>query len=232
MITIVAVTGSLYAASGADWNAVYTGLSSGPGQEGFIEGGAHLIHEGWGFSLAFSETMLAVMVVLFAGTTMDAGLRLQRYIIQEWGNIYSINPLKNNYISTLLAIFACLALAFGVTNSNYETLGDGGMLIWPVFGATNQILASMTLLTIAVFLVKLGRPARYVLAPMVFILFAALWASGWYLINHFQGGQWVLVIIEVLVVVTTVFIILEALSVLFKAKSEQSGGDDAVASNE
>lgn len=230
LITIVAVTGSLYAASGADWNAVYTGLSSGPGQEGFIEGGAHLIHEGWGFSLAFSETMLAVMVVLFAGTTMDAGLRLQRYIIQEWGNIYNIEPLKNNILSTLVAIAACLALAFGVTNSNYENLGDGGMLIWPVFGATNQILASMTLLTIAVFLVKLGRPARYVLAPMVFILFAALWASGWYLINHFQAGQWVLVIIEVLVVVTTVFIMLEALSVLFKAKATDS--DDAVTDSE
>ena len=231
LITIVAVTGSLYAASGADWNAVYTGLSSGPGQEGFIEGGAHLIHEGWGFSLAFSETMLAVMVVLFAGTTMDAGLRLQRYIIQEWGNIYNIEPLKNNILSTLVAIAACLALAFGVTNSNYENLGDGGMVIWPVFGATNQILASMTLLTIAVFLVKLGRPARYILAPMMFILVAALWASGWYLINHFNAGQWVLVVIEVAVIVTTVFIILEALSVLFKAKAEKSG-DDAVASNE
>ncbi len=231
LITIVAVTGSLYAASGADWNAVYTGLSSGPGQEGFIQGGAHLIHEGWGFSLPFSETMLAVMVVLFAGTTMDAGLRLQRYIIQEWGNIYNIEPLKNNILSTLVAIAACLSLAFGVTNSNYETLGDGGMLIWPVFGATNQILASMTLLTIAVFLVKLGRPARYVLAPMVFILIAALWASGWYLINHFQAGQWVLVVIEVAVVITTVFIILEATSVLFKAKAEQSG-DDAVASSD
>ena len=231
LITIVAVTGSLYAASGADWNAVYTGLSSGPGQEGFIEGGAHLIHEGWGFSLAFSETMLAVMVVLFAGTTMDAGLRLQRYIIQEWGNIYNIEPLKNNILSTLVAIAACLALAFGVTNSNYENLGDGGMLIWPVFGATNQILASMTLLTIAVFLVKLGRPARYILAPMLFILVAALWASGWYLINHFQAGQWVLVVIEVAVMITTVFIILEALSVLFKAKGEQSG-DDAVASSD
>jgi carbon starvation protein len=225
LITIVAVTGSLYAASGADWNAVYTGLSSGPGQEGFIEGGAHLIHEGWGFSLPFSETMLAVMVVLFAGTTMDAGLRLQRYIIQEWGNIYSINPLKNNYVSTLVAIFACLALAFGVTNSNYENLGDGGMLIWPVFGATNQILASMTLLTIAVFLVKLGRPARYVLAPMMFILLAALWASGWYLISHFREGQWVLVVIEVAVVITTIFIMLEALSVLFKARSERDGGE-------
>lgn len=231
LITIVAVTGSLYAASGADWNAVYTGLSSGPGQEGFIQGGAHLIHEGWGFSLAFSETMLAVMVVLFAGTTMDAGLRLQRYIIQEWGNIYNIEPLKNNIASTLVAIAACLALAFGVTNSNYENLGDGGMLIWPVFGATNQILASMTLLTIAVFLVKLGRPARYILAPMMFILVAALWASGWYLISHFQAGQWVLVIIEVAVMITTIFIILEALSVLFKARAEKSG-DDAVTSSE
>jgi carbon starvation protein len=223
LITIVAVTGSLYAASGADWSAVYTGLSSGPGQEGFIVGGAQLIHQGWGLPEAFSETMLAVMVVLFAGTTMDAGLRLQRYIIQEWGNIYGIDALKNNYSSTLLAIIACLALAFGVSNSNYENLGDGGMLIWPVFGATNQILASMTLMTISVYLIRLGRPARYVLAPMVFILFMALWASGWYLIQHFRTEQWVLVIIEVAVLITTVFIILESMSVLSKLRT---GGSD------
>ncbi len=231
LITIVAVTGSLYAATNADWNGVYTGLTSGPGQEGFIVGGAQLIAQGWGFSVGFSETMLAVMVVLFAGTTMDAGLRLQRYIIQEWGNIYDINPLKNNYVSTLLAIFACLALAFGVTNSNYETLGDGGMLIWPVFGATNQILASMTLLTISVYLLKLGRPARYLLAPMCFILFMALWASGWYLIRHFTTGQYVLVVIEVAVLITTIFILLEAMSVISKLRNAKPEGEGAT-SNE
>lgn len=235
LITIVAVTGSLYAASGAEWNTIYTGLTSGPGQEGFIEGGAQLISQGWGLPVAFSETMLAVMVVLFAGTTMDAGLRLQRYIIQEWGSIYNINPLKNNYISTLLAIFACLALAFGVSNSNYETLGDGGMVIWPVFGATNQILASMTLLTIAVYLMKLGRPARYVLAPMTFILILALWAGGYYLIAHFRAEQWVLVIIEVAVIVTTIFILLEAFSILSNLKRGELADpseDDAVTSND
>jgi carbon starvation protein len=83
--------------------------------------------------------MLAVMVVLFAGTTMDAGLRLQRYIIQEWGSIYNIAALKNNIVATLVAIAACLMLAFGVSAGNYP--GDGGALIWPVFGGTNQILA-------------------------------------------------------------------------------------------
>lgn len=229
LITIVAVTGSLYAATGADWDAIYTGFSNGPGQAGFIEGGARLIAEGWGFSVVFSETMLAVMVVLFAGTTMDAGLRLQRYIVQEWGNIYNIEPLKNNYISTLLAIAACLILAFGVSNGQYP--GDGGMLIWPVFGATNQILASMTLLVISVYLIKLGRPARYILAPMTFILVLALWAAGWYVIEHFRTGSWVLVAIEVAVVVTTIFILLEAYSVLSKLKKE-GPKDAAVTGND
>lgn len=229
LITIVAVTGSLYAANGADWNALYTSFSSGPGQAGFIEGGAQLIAQGWGFSISFSETMLAVMVVLFAGTTMDAGLRLQRYIVQEWGNIYDIKPLKNNYISTLLAIAACLVLAFGVSNGQYP--GDGGMLIWPVFGATNQILASMTLLVISVYLIKLGRPARYVLAPMTFILILAMWASCWYVIRHFQTGAWVLVAIEVAVIVTTIFILLEAFSVLSKLRN-QPASKETVTGNE
>lgn len=228
LITIVVVTGSLYAANGADWDAIYSGFTSGPGQTGFIEGGARLISTGWGLPLAFSQTMLAVMVVLFAATTMDAGLRLQRYIVQEWGNIYDIKPLKNNYVSTLLAIAACLALAFGVTNGQYP--GDGGMLIWPVFGATNQILASMTLMVISIYLIKLGRPVRYILMPMMFILLLALWASGWYVIEHYSTGNWVLVVIEVTVMVISIVIMLEAWSVISKLRGGEAK-DEAVAAD-
>lgn len=230
LITIVAVTGSLYAANGAEWSAIYNGLSSGPGQTGFIEGGAQLITTGWGIPIGFSETMLAVMVVLFAGTTMDAGLRLQRYIVQEWGNIYNIAPLKNNYVSTLLAIAACLTLAFGVSAGDYP--GDGGMLIWPVFGATNQILASMTLMVISIYLIKLGRPVKNVLIPMILILVFALWASGWYIIDHFQKESWVLVFIELAVIVTTIIIILEAWSVVSKLRSGEAEADDAATSSD
>lgn len=230
LITIVAVTGSLYAANGAEWSAIYDGLSSGPGQTGFIEGGAQLITSGWGIPIGFSETMLAVMVVLFAGTTMDAGLRLQRYIVQEWGNIYNIAPLKNNYVSTLLAIAACLTLAFGVSAGDYP--GDGGMLIWPVFGATNQILASMTLMVISIYLIKLGRPVKNVLIPMILILVFALWASGWYIIDHFQKEAWVLVFIELAVIVTTIIIILEAWSVVAKLRSGDADADGAAVSKD
>ena len=229
LITIVAVTGSLYAATAAGgWNELYPSLSGGPADGGFITGGALLISNGWGFSQSFSQTMLAVMVVLFAGTTMDAGLRLTRYIIQEWGNIYEISPLKNNYISTLVAVGACLLLAFGVSNGNYP--GDGGTLIWPVFGATNQILASMTLIVLSVYLIKLGRPARYLLTPMIFILLMAIWASVWYVMDYVSRGQWILVAIQVAVMVSAVFIILESWAAVSKFRRGEEPQSDSQSS--
>jgi carbon starvation protein len=224
LITITAVTGSLYASSVAGgWDAIYPTFTGGPSAGGFIAGGALLISEGWGISLAFAQTMLAVMVVLFAGTTMDAGLRLTRYIIQEWGNIYQISPLKNNYISTTVAVGACLMLAFGVSNGNYP--GDGGTLIWPVFGATNQILASMTLIVLSVYLLKLGRPAKNLIIPMCLILFMASWAGIWYVMDYVSKGQWILVLIQVAVMVSALFIILEAWSTVSKLVREDNEGN-------
>jgi len=167
--------------------------------------------------------------VLFAGTTMDAGLRLQRYIIQEWGSIYNIKPLKNNIISTLVAIAACLMLAFGVSAGGYP--GDGGALIWPVFGGTNQILASMTLLLIAVYLMRLGRSPKFILAPMIFIFVMAFWASCWYIVQHYQNAQWALVIIEVLVMITSIMVMLEALGVISKLRSGEIAVESADAAS-
>lgn len=227
LITIVAVTGSLYAATAADWGALYGAFGAGEaGAPAFINGGTALIAAGWGIPEGFAETMLAVMVVLFAATTMDSGLRLLRYIVQEWGAIYDIAPLRNNYVSTLVGVGACLLLAFGVTAGGYP--GDGGMLIWPVFGATNQILASLTLLVVSVYLLKLGRPTVYTMAPMVFIVAMAFWASAWYLIDYFGDGRWLLVALNLAVMAVSVLVILEGLSVIFRVR-RAGGGDPAPA---
>ncbi len=230
LITIVAVTGSLYAASGAEWDAIYSSFSGGPGQAAFIDGGAILISTGWGISVTYAQTMLAVMVVLFAGTTMDAGLRLLRYIIQEWGNIYSIKAFRNSYVATLIGVACCLLLAFGVSNGEY--IGDGGMLIWPIFGATNQILASLTLLLISIYLMKLGRPARYTLMPMVFIIFMAFWASVWYLIDYYQTQSWLLLVLNLSVMIASIMVMLEAMSVIAKIRRGDTIGDDQESADE
>jgi len=221
LITIVAVSSAALAASPELWHEIYDKYGSA-GAGTFIQGGAQMITNGWGLPLTISTTLLATMVVLFAGTTMDSGVRLQRYIIQEWGDIYGIPFLKHGILATLIAVTCCLLLAFGVGGAS----GAGGLAIWPLFGSTNQILAAMTLLVISVMLIKLGRPARYTLIPMSFVLLTSAWAAVLKLIEFYQAGNWLLVIIDVVVLVTSLMVTLEAISVIAKFRRENTGRSD------
>ena len=209
LITLVAVSGVALAVSPEEWHEIYSHLGAGS-VSAFITGGANLIESGWGISTEVASTLLAVMVVLFAGTTMDSGVRLQRYIIQEWGEIYNLGVLKNGIIATLLAVACCLLLAFGAGGSS----GSGGMIIWPLFGSTNQILASLTLLVISVMLIKAGRPAIYTLIPMVFVLTMAFFAGLIKLVEYYEQGNWLLVSLDAIVLVVSVLVMLEAWSVI------------------
>ena len=162
------------------------------------------------------------MVVLFAGTTMDSGVRLQRYIIQEWGDIYNIAILKKGILATVVAVACCLALAFGAGGAS----GSGGLIIWPLFGSTNQILAGLTLLVITVMLIKMGRPARYTMVPMIFVLITSSWAALIKLKEFYDAGNWLLVTIDVIVVITTFMVILEAASVISKEEKKAHESPD------
>ncbi|HEY5622354.1 MAG TPA: carbon starvation protein A [Gammaproteobacteria bacterium] len=217
LITIVAVTGVALAATPEIWHEIYDQYGEA-GAATFVAGGAQLIQDGWGLPITVSTTLLATMVVLFAGTTMDTGVRLQRYIIQEWGDIYQLPILKNNILATLIAVGCCLMLAFGAGGAS----GSGGLTIWPLFGSTNQILAGLTLLVISVMLIKLGRPARYTLVPMVFVLITSAWSAVIKLIEWYQLGNWLLVFIDLVVLVTSVLVTLEAISVISRFRREDA----------
>ena len=85
LAAIIAATAGF--ASLADWQAVYTAFGQGS-LTAFVDGGANILANGMGMDAGVAATLLTVMAALFAGTTMDTGLRLQRYIFQEWGEIY------------------------------------------------------------------------------------------------------------------------------------------------
>jgi carbon starvation protein len=209
LITIVAVSSVALAATPELWHEIYNQYGTA-GAATFVQGGAQLIQNGWGVPLDVSTTLLATMVVLFAGTTMDTGVRLQRYIIQEWGEIYGVPLFKNGMVATLIAVVCCLLLAFGAGGAS----GSGGLTIWPLFGSTNQILAGLTLLVISVMLIKLGRPARYTLIPMGFVLLTSSWAALLKLIEWYQAGNWLLVAIDLIVLLSSLMVILESASVI------------------
>lgn len=150
------------------------------------------------------------MAVLFAGTTMDTGLRLQRYIFQEWGQIYNLKWMQKAAPATLLAVGACLLLAFGAGGAD----GSGGLIIWPLFGTTNQLLAGLTLLVITVMLVRLGRPMYVTLIPLLFLLTMTVAALIMQLKTFYVQENWFLFGLDIVVLIAAILIALECASVL------------------
>jgi carbon starvation protein len=211
LIAIIAATAGF--ASLSEWEAMYSSFGQG-GMVAFVQGGAVILAGGLGLPNAFGQTLLTVMAVLFAGTTMDAGVRLQRYIVQEWGVIYRIPPLQNGYVATAVAVGSCLVLTFGAGGSE----GTGGMILWPLFGTTNQLLAGLTLLVVSVILAKLGRPTRYTMVPMVFVTGTSFLAALYQLWSLYSSGQYLLMLVDVLIICAAVFVMLEATSAMLRER--------------
>jgi carbon starvation protein len=75
-------------------------------------------------------------------------------------------------------------------------------------------------LVISVMLIKMGRPARYTLIPMIFVLVTSSWAAVLKLMEFYAAGNWLLVTIDVIVLVTSVLVALEAASVISRFRRE------------
>lgn len=210
-----------------EWEALYSKFGAG-GVGAFVQGGAAIVGAGLGLSEAIAATLLTVMAVLFAGTTMDTGVRLQRYIMQEWGEIYNLPFLKNGTVATLVAVGTCMGLAFGAGGLD----GSGGLLIWPLFGTTNQLLAGLTLLVVTVMLVRLGRPMWYTLAPLSFLLVMTISALLIQLVGFYKDGKWFLLTLDVIILVAAVLVLLESASTLARQLRENREGRGVAAQTE
>ncbi len=207
LASILAVTAGF--ATLAEWEAVYSAFGKG-GIGAFIDGGAAIMHAGVGLDPTLSATMLTVMAALFAGTTMDTGVRLQRYIFHEWGEIYGIKAFEKGWVSTLMAVGSCMLLAFGAGGLS----GDGGMLIWPLFGTTNQLMAGLTLLVVTVMLLKAGSKVWFTLIPMAFLMLISILALLLQLKEFYDKGNWLLIVMDAIILVCSVLATLECISVL------------------
>ena len=211
LAAIIAATAGF--ASLADWQEIYYKFGEGS-LTAFVDGGAFILAAGTGMEMTVAATLLTVMAALFAGTTMDTGLRLQRYIFQEWGEIYNQAWMRKPFPATLLAVISCLVLAFGAGGAD----GSGGLLIWPLFGTTNQLLAGLTLLVVTVMLVRRGRPTFYTLVPLVFLLLMTLAALLIQLKGFYTEQNWFLLGLDLVVLVAAILVPLECAAALRRHK--------------
>ena len=196
----------------ADWEAVYSAFNEG-GVEAFVAGGGSILNAGLGIPTSLSATILATMAVLFAATTMDTGVRLQRFVVQEIGQILGLR--LGTLVATAIVLVVCLALAFGAGSG-----GTGGMVIWPLFGTTNQILAALTLAILAVMLTRKRRPVLPVLLPLLFVLFVSVFALLVQVGQYAAEGSWLLLVLDVIILIAAVWVIVESAIALTRARTE------------
>jgi carbon starvation protein len=185
----------------------------------FVEGGANFLNV-LGIPLKLGIGIIAVLVACFAATTLDSATRLQRYVIQELGDTLKIAPLKNIYIATLAAVTlgGLIAMLKGPTG-----MGSGGLLLWPLFGATNQLLAGLAFMVTTFYLWRRNKPIGFVLIPMIFMIVLPAWALIWQLFN-FQSGWWwssdkyLVAIIGTITLGLQIWMVVEAILIWPKAK--------------
>lgn len=177
---------------GAAWNAYYGGdwssMSLVMKVGAFIEGGANMMAT-LGLPLQFCIGIVAVMVASFAATTLDTATRLQRYVVQELGASAKIAPMQNKYVATTLAVVVGGALAMVPGPSGP---GSGGLILWPLFGAVNQLLAGLAFLVIAFYLLRHTKPLWVLAVPGVMMVVLPAWAMGHQIIGWYGNEEWLL----------------------------------------
>jgi len=197
---------------GAEWQSRYPDwLTAGKGALANFVHGAGVLVSAVGVPLALAKVFVATVAVGFALTTLDTGARLIRYNLQELGRAWRLAPLVNPTLSTLLAVglmgfFALLKAPDPVTGE----LKSVGALLWQLFGASNQLLAALSLLVVSLYLRSLGRPTLYTLLPMCLMLVATLSALAIGMRNFAMQGNTLLLGFSAVIFALAVWLVGEA----------------------
>ncbi|ASN05951.1 carbon starvation CstA family protein [Virgibacillus necropolis] len=217
LISIIAVV--TFFPSKEEFLATYSSFaaSSGSGLGVFVEGASRLA-TGLMIPPEVATTIVSIIIISFAATSLDTSVRLMRYIIAELGVEYKMPALSKTHVATSIAVVASAALV--LLPEGPKGFGSGGYLLWPLFGTSNQLLAGISLLLISIWLKRLGRNYLITLIPMIFVLFMTLLAMFQQVVFEWSwfgsNSNTLLFVFGAVIFVFAVWIILTAFSTLTK----------------
>ncbi len=140
------------------------------------------VMESIGIPLKYGIAFGVLMLNAFILTTLDTCARLTRYIVTE-----SIGRKAPVFRNAYLATGVGLLLAWGLT------LGNNWRVLWPAFGAANQLIASLSLLVVTAYLFGVKKSTRFTMLPGIFMLCTTEAALGYQLLGiYLPGGNYVL----------------------------------------
>lgn len=177
----------------AAWSSRYSSWAAAGGLGAkvgaFVDGSANFLRA-MGVPRDFSIALMGVLVASFAATTLDTACRLQRYVIQELASTFVSKPgkgltanpftwLVDKHGATIFGVLVAFFLAATPLPGKELSLagvGKGGLILWPLFGATNQLLGGLAFLVIAFWMWRRRLPVWFIVLPTVFMLIMPAWA--------------------------------------------------------
>ncbi len=239
-----------FAARYASWGAAG---SLGAKVGAFVDGSANFLMA-LGLSKSVSLALMGVLVASFAGTTLDTACRLQRYVVQELARTlgegkanaapsqgrpaHAFSWLENKHGATIFAVVlatvVAVAKAPGQAEWTWATAGKGGLILWPLFGATNQLLAGLALMVIGFYLWRRSKPVWFIVIPMIFMLIMPMLAMSLQLFfgtggdkSWIEQGNWLVVFIGIATIALEIWMIVEAWLMWPKVKGAlEPGAED------
>jgi carbon starvation protein len=234
---------------GADaFNARYAswGSAGGLGAKvgAFVDGSANFL-KAMGLPGGFAIALMGVLVASFAATTLDTACRLQRYVVQELSSTFvkrgadgsvalTGNPfgwLSNPHGATLFAVaiaFFMASIPVSGADWAWANVGKGGLILWPMFGATNQLLGGLAFLVIAFWMWRRRLPVWFIVIPTIFMLIMPAWAMIYQLFVQGVGMEtswlaaedknWALILIGIVTLLLEVWMVTEAFLAWPRAK--------------
>ncbi len=165
-------------------------------------GGAFLVP--LGIPAVFGAAFFAVVAKSFAMTTLDSAMRFTRIAFAESTVTFKLPEILRDKTVSLLPGWAVII---------YLAMTGYGMVLWPLFGAANQILAGIALLAAAVFLKMLQRPTIHYMIPFAIMIITSMVAMVHQIFtNYIPNEMWVLVIIGSIVFLCGIGIVIIALT--------------------
>ena len=209
MVSVLAVSAGL--GDAASWKARYAHWSE-VGNQGivnFVDGASTFMQPIVLGDQGLARTVIAVIVISFAATTLDTAARIQRFCLSELGASMKLAVMNNRMIAAALAVVPAGLLA--IETDGGKGPGSGGFILWPVFGTTNQLIGAITLLLLFLHLRKSEKPVLAVALPMVFLFAMTSVAGVMGLIEQVQRSNWIVVAFGSLFLLFEALILLELL---------------------